>query len=56
LVLIDFLLCLSLLPTGLHPALFADLPKMVATDREDDGLGDEPGAPELGPKQELPVV
>jgi len=29
---------------------------MVAIDGEDDGLGDEPGAPELGPKQELPVV
>jgi len=29
---------------------------MVATDRENDGLGDEPGVPELGPEQELPVV
>jgi len=29
---------------------------MVATDREGDGLGNEPGAPELGPKEELLVL
>jgi hypothetical protein len=29
---------------------------MVATDGEHDGFGDKPGAPELGPEQELPVV
>jgi len=56
LVFIDLLVCLSLLPAALPHAPLADLPKMVAAEREDDGLGDEPGAPELGPKQELPVV
>ena len=35
---------------------FADLPKMVAIDGQDDGLGKEPEASELGPDQELPVV
>ena len=51
-----FPLCLSLLPAALHHAPFTDFSKMVATDRENDGLGDEPGPSELGPEQELPVV
>lgn len=33
-----------------------DLPKMVPIDGQDYGLGDKPGASELGPEQEFPVV
>ena len=54
-VFIDVPLCL-LLPPALPHVPFTDLPKMVATDREHDGLGKKPGTPELGPEQELPVV
>ena len=35
---------------------FADLPKVVAVDSEDDRLSEEPWASELGPEQEVPVV
>jgi len=55
-VFIDVPLCLSLLPAALLHAPLADFSKMVAIDGEDDGLGNESGAPKLGPKQEFPVV
>jgi hypothetical protein len=29
---------------------------MMTVDRKGDGLGNEPGTPELGPEQELPVL
>ena len=35
---------------------FTDLAEMVAVDGQDDGLGDESGAAELDPEEELPVV
>ncbi len=35
---------------------FTDLAEMVAVDGQDDDLRDEPGAVEMGPEEELPVV
>ena len=42
--------------TDLLHVRFTDPAEMVAVDGEDDGFGDKPGAAELGPDEELPVV
>ena len=35
---------------------FAYLAEVIAVDGEDDRIGEEPGAPELGPNQEFPIL